>query len=134
MWAGAVQACPLSFSKSPFISDCCCFYTVPPYSRNAVFYFVDKYLLNSEMKPPQFFFPCARSEPGFLQVRSWCSNIAEQRMKKQSIRSCCHFLLSSAPRKYAFQPISKVCKRHLIIVIMFKQRLSRDIACFGGLS
>lgn len=128
MWAGA---CPLSFSKFPVISDCCCFYTVPPYGRNAVGFCVDKYLLNSEMKPPQFFFPSAGSELGFLQVRSWCSDIAEQRMKKQSIRLCCCVLLSSAPTKYTFQPISKQSgKRHL--TILFKQSLSRDIAYFGG--
>lgn len=77
------------------------------------------------------FFPSARSELGFLQVRSWCSDIAEQRMKKQSIRLCCCVLLSSAPTKYTFQPISKQSgKRQLII--LFKQSLSRDIAYFGG--
>lgn len=126
----------LSASQSPTSSQFVAVFTL--YLLKAemqCFYCVDKYSLNSEMKPSQFFFPCAGSELRFLQLGSWCSDIAEQRVKKQSIRPYCLFLLSSAPRKYTFQPISKESgKRHLIIVTTFKQRLNRDIAYFGGLS
>lgn len=80
---------------------CCCFYTVPPYSRNAVFLLCGQIFAEfwDETSSVFFSFLCAWSKLGFLWLGSWCSDVAEQRVKKQSIRPCCHFLLSSAPRK-----------------------------------
>lgn len=134
MWVGAVQAFPLSFSKSPFTSDFFQFLHCTSLRQKCRFFILWTNICWILSWNYSFFFSCARSELGILQVGRWCSDI-EQRMKKQSIRPCCCFLLSSSPRKSTSQCISKEYgKRHLIIVIMFKQRISRNIAHFRGLS
>lgn len=141
MWAGAVQAFPPSFSQSPFISACCCFYTVSPYGRNVVSLLCGQ-TFSEFWDETSTIFPLCRVCPGVftgaklvlwyrfpLRVnRGWGSHASDL------VASFCSPLHPENIRRMQWEPISKESgKRHLLIAMAFKQRLNRDIGGFLSL-